>query len=152
MLLGSAALTVCYFLLNSGVESPGDSDMTWQPDSFNVLGFIWIGSVMVMGIKMLFDQFKLLKLVRKKIDPPYALVPGESQTDFSDREGFPGDDDPFGIKASGRYSKFMFTTFSDEELARQARKVRVDFLLAIAVGISGFIFIAIFIFLRNNSY
>jgi len=96
---------------------------------------VWLGLVFVAGLKMFFDQHKLLKLYRREINPPYPIAVGEKLNMA---------DDPFGLKTSMRMAAITFSKHAKHpSLAKTAKKVRLDLFAATSLEVGGFIIIAL---------
>jgi hypothetical protein len=96
---------------------------------------IWLGLVFISGSKMFFDQYRLLKLYRHEINPPYPIAYGERMNLA---------EDPFGIKTSMRATRVVFSKYpKNPNLEKAAIRVKIDMLVTITIGIVGFILIAL---------
>ena len=109
------------------------------------LVFAWLAGVVLAGLKMVIDQYKLLKLYRTQVNPPCPILPGEVSNMFEKTgdpkktERFVDSKDPLQLKITSRRFRIAFSKHNDHpDVARLARLVRADFYTALGVGFGGF--------------
>lgn len=120
-------------------------------DYIKMIVFIWLISVFLIGCKMLLDQKQLLKLLRKEIDPPYPLLPGEKSSAYPQSAKTSDLADLLGITITGRRLRLTFSNYPhNQNLDKLAGKVRTEFFTGIWIGIGGFVLIVFLAFINNS--
>jgi hypothetical protein len=104
-----------------------------------------IALIFLMSTKMMFDQYKLLGMYRKKVNPMFILYAGDFSTvngKFVAMDNVP--------QASQRMLRGIFRQrYEDPELDRQAKLVRFEFRLIPLIMITGFFTIVLLMYFEN---
>jgi hypothetical protein len=108
---------------------------------------VWFGTVFSIAAIMTVNQFKLLRLYRRLINPPYPIAPGDKARQYSAHLPV-STQDPLGLSITWRFLRVAFEKYPDHlDLAKQARKVRLELAMVFAVAIIGFLAIVALIFI-----
>jgi hypothetical protein len=92
--------------------------------------FGWMAVILIAICKTMLDQYTLLRQYRKQVNPSYPIVPGEK----------PDSADPLGLTTGMRWINIMFSKHPKHpELAKQAKKVRLEFFSTLSLMVGGFI-------------
>ena len=107
-------------------------------DNFTLLGMGAVGVWMIVGVKLISDQLKLLKLYRKEFNPPYPLLPGETHAMFKNNPSESNISTILQWSGTVRRLKVMMSKYPENpEMDNLARRVRIEFfsLIPLAIGI-----------------
>jgi hypothetical protein len=107
---------------------------------------LWFGVVIFVAAKMTMDQFKLLRLYQRVINPPHPIASGYRASEGSSHLPI-SKKDPLGLSTTWRYLRVAFEKYPDHlDLAKQARKVRQELAVVFGVAIIGFLAIVALIY------
>jgi hypothetical protein len=119
-------------------------------DIINTLTFGLFGLLAVLGCKTLYDQSKLIRLYRRKVDSRFPL----KQDETAGMLGITKSGrlvDPLGLDTTGRYLRIVFMKHSSQQdLARQARLVRIELFSVLLVMVGGFALLTLLIFTSRS--
>jgi hypothetical protein len=115
---------------------------------FRLIAFIWISSTTLIWCKVMIDQYRLLKLYRKRINHTYAVLFWEAPgVDYPEPKS--NEDEYF--KDLYRQIRIIFMKYPDHpDLRERAHAVKLGMILALVTGIGGFLLIGALVFLSGQ--
>jgi hypothetical protein len=116
---------------------------------FQLLAFFWMACVAVSWIKVMLDNYKLMKLYRQEVNPPFPVLFGEFP-----REDYPADHDKDFYNSWAQMKRTLGITFSRHQkhpnLAKAAKKVRQGMVITLVIALGGFALLGISVWLSYH--
>lgn len=111
-------------------------------DTVNLTATLTLVVLVLISVKLFYDQNKFLRAYRKRVNPPFPILPGETPKMFNEKLNVR---DISGLNGMSRLTKIMLARPQDEVLLRLWKRVWGDFFIGIIVMLGGFALVAFLI-------